>query len=81
MDILDRILGLDSEHQDQVDALVAIIEENEKLKKANKKLEEKITNLESDVLTLAEELNAERQKVRNIEELIEASMAAIKDMK
>lgn len=81
MDILDRILGLDSEHQDQVDALVAIIEENEKLKKANMKLEEKITNLESDVLTLAEELNTERQKVRNIEELIEASMAAIKDMK
>ena len=67
MDILDRILGLKSEHQEQVDTVVSIIEENERLQAENQKL--------------TEELTAERKKVKNIEELIEASMAAIKDMK
>ena len=67
MDILDRILGLKSEHQEQIDAMVAIVEENERLQAENQKL--------------TEELAAERKKVKNIEELIEASMAAIKDMK
>ena len=67
MNLFDRILGLKSEHQEQIDAMVAIVEENERLQAENKKL--------------TEELAAERKKVKNIEELIEASMAAIKDMK
>jgi regulator of replication initiation timing len=67
MDILDRILGLKSEHQEQVDTVVSIIEENERLQAENQKL--------------AEQLATERQKVHNIEKLIEASMAAIKEMK
>jgi regulator of replication initiation timing len=67
MNLFDRILGLKSEHQEQIDAIVAIVEENERLQAENQKL--------------TEELAAERKKVKNIEELIEASMAAIKDMK
>ena len=81
MNLLDRILGLKSEHQEQVDAIVAIIEENEELKKAKNELEEKVAGLEADVMVLSEELEAEKQKIHNIEKLIESSMAAIKDMK
>jgi predicted nuclease with TOPRIM domain len=81
MNLFDRILGLKSEHQEQIDAMVAIVEENERLKSDNDKLEERISSLEKDMQVLTEELAAERKKVKNIEELIEASMAAIKDMK
>ncbi len=81
MNLFDRILGLTSEHQDQVDALVEIIEENEDLKRDKAKLEEKVAELEADILLLSEELEAKKQKINNIEQLIEDSIAAIKDMK
>ncbi len=60
MELWDRILGLTSEHQDNIEAMINIVEENERLKAENKKLSEKISN---------------------IEKLIEASMAAIKEIK
>lgn len=81
MNLFDRILGLTSEHQDQVDALVEIIEENEDLKKDKAELEEKVAELEATILLLAEQLDVERQKIHNIEQVIEDSIAAIRDMK
>jgi chromosome segregation ATPase len=81
MNLLDRIMGLKSEQQDQVDKLVAIIEENEELHKDKAKLEEKISDLEAELQLVYEELEAEKQKVRNIEEVIENSIAQIRDMK
>ena len=81
MDLLDRILGLKSEQQEQVDKLIAIIEENEELKKDKEKLEKQVTELEEEILLLSEELDAEREKIRHIEEVIENSMATIREMK
>ena len=81
MNLFDRILGLTSEHQDQVDALVEIIEENEDLKKDKAELEEKVAELEATILLLAEQLDTERQKIHNIEQVIEDSIAAIRDMR
>lgn len=81
MNLLDRIMGLKSEQQDQVDKLVAIIEENEELHKDKAKLEAKISDLEAELQLVYEELEAEKQKVRNIEEVIENSIAQIRDMK
>jgi predicted nucleic acid-binding Zn-ribbon protein len=81
VNLFDRILGLTSEHQDQVDALVEIIEENEDLKKDKAELEEKVAELEATILLLAEQLDAERQKIHNIEQVIEDSIAAIRDMR
>ena len=81
MNLFDRILGLTSEHQEQVDALVEIIEENEDLKKDKAELEEKVAELEATILLLSEQLDAERQKIHNIEQVIEDSIAAIRDMR
>ena len=65
MNLLDRILGLKSEQQNMVDALVGIIEENEDLKKEIQALNEKIASLEADMQIAVEELDKERQKVKN----------------
>lgn len=81
MDLLDRILGLKSEQQEQVDKLIAIIEENEELKKDKEKLEKQVAELEEEILLLSEGLDAEREKIRHIEEVIENSMATIREMK
>ena len=81
MNLFDRILGLTVEHQEQVDALVDIIKENEDLKMNVAELDEKVDELEATILSLSEELKAEKQKVHNIEQLIEDSIAAIRDMK
>ena len=81
MDLLDRILGLKSEQQQFVDTLVAIIEEDEELKKDKERLERQVEELECEVIDLRMQLEAEKQKIRDIETLIEDSIAAIKDMR
>ena len=81
MNLLDRILGLKSEQQEMVDVLVGIIENNENLQKEKANLEEKIVELENELQCALEDLSKEREKVRHIEEVIENSMAQIRDMK
>jgi chromosome segregation ATPase len=81
MDLLDRILGLKNEQQQMVDKLIAIIEENEDLLKDKEKLEKQVAELEEELQCALEELNKEKDKVRHIEEVIENSMAQIRDMK
>jgi predicted nucleic acid-binding Zn-ribbon protein len=80
MNLLDRILGLKSEQQNVIDTLVGIIEENEDLKKEIQDLNEKIAHLEADMQVAVEELDKERQKVKNIEDLIEEGISRIKNM-
>ncbi len=81
MNLLDRILGLKTEQQEMVDTLVGIIEQNEDLQKEKEKLEERIAELEAELDVALEELGKERDKVKHIEEVIENSMAQIRDMK
>ena len=62
MNFLDRIMGLKSEQQEMIDALIGIIEENDDLKKEIEELNEKIVKMEKDMQITLEEFIVIKRK-------------------